>query len=171
MNLHVLVDERIAHSLNCQDTAYQRNEHFGTPDQRARGNARDILDARAHAVRYIWSGHSSYSEGGCPNPSLPAFALSGFNLRNMEKYDFSPFGDVNLGGRDLLVTLGPLWNCPAILAARGTKPGPCYNATEIVGGGMRATRCPSSIPASSRTGSRRRTATSLRRTPSPGCSG
>jgi len=134
VNLNVLIDERIAHSVNCdQNRAAQRDEYFGTPQQRAGDRWERVEAVRNQAVRYIWSGHSTFSEGGCPNPDPISFGATGFGLRNMESYDFSPLGDVNLGGEDILLTLGPLWSCPGVIAARGSNPGPCYNATEIVG--------------------------------------
>ena len=128
VRLNVLIDERIAHSVNCdQDESEQRAASFGTPQQRRDAHWSQIARTRDKAVRYAWSGHSTRSEGGCPNPPFADFVQSGFGLRNFESYDYSPAGDANIGGRDLLVSLGILWSCPAAVGVNvGINPGICY---------------------------------------------
>ena len=133
VNLNLLVDERIAHEVNCDtNSSAQAADHFGTAEQREHEAWSSLRQVRRQAVRYVWSGHSSFQEGGCPSPGFVGIVATGFGLQNMESYDFSPFGDVNVGGRDLLMTLGPLWSCPAAIGVRGANPGPCYDATEII---------------------------------------
>jgi len=92
-----------------------------TPDNPNRNN---ILQAKAQAFRYIWSGHSTAPTAStsdapaatpeCNQPGDWDFFASGYGWRPLPEYDYSPFGDANIGGRDILVSLGPLWICPTI---------------------------------------------------------
>jgi hypothetical protein len=123
--LSVLVDEAIPHEPNCDlNTSSVRDDWFGTESQR-RSNA--VIEAREMVFRYVWSGHSSDQEGDCPNPGSIDFIAQGVGLRELADYDLSPFGDANVGGRDILITLGPLWNCPSAIGDNGLgNNGPCY---------------------------------------------
>lgn len=113
VDLHILIDEAVAHQPNCdQDAAGLRSSNFGTSQQRDLNPA--VLAAKELAVRYVWSGHSSADPAvhdGCQTPRLDAMIATAFGYRSIENYDWSPFGDANLGGRDILITLGPLWSC------------------------------------------------------------
>lgn len=114
MNLNLLIDESIVHDPNCdQDDSALRAMHFGTPQQRLRQDSEPLLLAKAAAVRYVWSGHSSAeaSDADCPDPDLREMGRTALGLRALEPYDWSPFGDANLRGRDILLTLGPVWSC------------------------------------------------------------
>lgn len=128
INLHILVDESINHLPNCdQDVSSMRATYFGTSEQRSSSNSEAVLAARELAVRYVWSGHSSYSDRGddCPTPTPEALLATGFGTRPVEDFDWSPFGDANIGGRDILITLGPLWSCPSQIETAGFIH-PCY---------------------------------------------
>ena len=116
VNLRLLIDESIPHEPNCdQSVSALREPYFGTEDQRSRANGDSILISKERAVRYVWSGHSSQSEavGGCPTPDPHLLLATGWGLRPLELYDWSPYGDANVGGRDILITLGPVWSCPS----------------------------------------------------------
>ena len=68
VNLHIVVDEGIPHTPNCERGSVDRT-YFGTPRQK--GNLA-LLAARAQAVRYVWSGHSSVREDSdAPGCALP----------------------------------------------------------------------------------------------------
>lgn len=55
------------------------------------------------------------------------FALQGIGVNELAAYDYSPFGDANVNGRDIIVTLGIVWNCPSVIGARGRNiTGPCF---------------------------------------------
>jgi len=130
IRLHILVDESIDHQPNSdQDVSAMRLSNFGTLQQRQSATAAEILAAKAMAVRYVWSGHSSHSEGvtACPTPRSDFLLLTGLGMRPVEDYDWSPFGDANVGGRDILVTLGPLWSCPSQVEGPGPLH-PCYRS-------------------------------------------
>ncbi|MGH2607462.1 MAG: thrombospondin type 3 repeat-containing protein [Tepidiformaceae bacterium] len=132
VNLHILIDESIPHRPNCdQDSAIGRAEHFGTPWQR-RNPA--VIEARELAVRYVWSGHSSAHDdsGTCPNPDPVDFAFQGIGINPLKSYDYTPFGDASVGGRDILITLGPLWSCSSEIGkgdGLGQFFGPCFRET------------------------------------------
>lgn len=122
IRLHILVDEALSHIPNCDSgLSSVRGLYFGTEQQRA---APDVWEARQHAVRYVWSGHSSFADSSaeCPLPSLWDIALQGFGLQPLPDYDYSPFGNANVGGRDILITLGPLWICPGEAASFDLVP-------------------------------------------------
>lgn len=120
INLHILIDEALPHKPVCDRAASKvRREYFGTWHQRhgSRGgsNAND-LRAKAHVFRYVWSGHSTYDDADpalCPMPSGRDIIRQGVGTMPLPEYDYSPFGDANVGGRDILASLGPLWVCPS----------------------------------------------------------
>ncbi|HXV33986.1 MAG TPA: PxKF domain-containing protein [Gaiellaceae bacterium] len=135
--LHILIDEAIPHAPNCdQGESSVRPDRFGTAEQRANANATEILAAKEAAVRYVWSGHSSHSNSGaaCPNPDGFTFFKQGAGFSELADYDWSPFGDVDVGGRDLLLTLGPIWSCSAEIKLNSDSPflGPCYRQIKII---------------------------------------
>lgn len=100
IRLSVLVDEAVTGGPVCdQGESAARATWFGTPAQRADAA---VLDARSRAVRYVWSGRSSAADGGCTPTAIDA-------IDDRAAYDASPFGDADVGGRDVLVTLGPSW--------------------------------------------------------------
>ena len=134
VNLHILVDEAVPHAPNCdQDSSIGRSSSFGTPTQRRDAN---VIDARSLAVRYVWSGHSSADDGAaaCPNPSKFDFIKQGVGLAPLAPYDFSPFGDANVRGQDILVTLGPAWSCSSVIGdpGMGLYNGPCFRESRTV---------------------------------------
>ncbi len=135
VSLHILVDEAIPHAPNCdQDSSIARSESFGTVAQRGDGA---VIDARTLGVRYVWSGHSSAHEGivACPNPGRFDFLLQGLDLAPLAEYDWSPFGDANVDGRDILVTMGPAWSCSSEIGEpRLGYLGPCFRETIITAG-------------------------------------
>jgi hypothetical protein len=132
VRLHVLVDEAIPHAPNCdQNSSIGRSESFGTPAQRRDGA---VLDARTMSVRYVWSGHSSARDGvaACPNPGRVDFLLQGIDAAPLADYDWSPFGDANVRGRDILVTMGPAWSCSSQIGEPRTgNTGPCFRETDL----------------------------------------
>jgi hypothetical protein len=145
INLNVTVDERIPHTPNCMQADAGSNlnrSSFGSVTQRSLGA--NVLRAKAMAVRYVWSGHSSAHQtvGGnnpCPNPDGfygSDFVKQGLGLADLASYDWSPFGSVNVGGDFLVVTLGPTWSCPSAVGPTNSLPtsstdlGPCYRETE-----------------------------------------
>lgn len=118
INLHVLIDEPLEHTPNCdRDVSELRSLHFGSTVQR---QSPAVMAAKELAVRYVWSGHSSAGDGpgACPDPSAQQFIGNGLGLFGLPDYDWSPFGDANIGGRDILITLGPVWSCPTWVDAR-----------------------------------------------------
>ena len=137
VNLHVLVDERIAHVPNCdQAPTLLRGKYFGTAMQR--GDA-ELMALRARIYRWAWSGHSTrHADVGnpCPDPEWWKFGAQGYAVADLAEYDLSPFGDVNLGGDTLMVSLGVLWNCPSEIGRTEAFPlmrgvlGPCFRETE-----------------------------------------
>jgi hypothetical protein len=137
VGLHVLVDEAIPHAPNCdQGGSAVRPEHFGTRAQREHARSSEIMAAKALAVRYVWSGHSSRADSGaaCPNPDGPSFLFQGIGISELAFYDWSPFGDADVGGSDILVTLGPVWSCSSRIKINADSPflGPCYRQIKIV---------------------------------------
>ena len=111
INLRILVDESIDHVPNCdQDSSALRADRFGTEIQRG---VAAIMRAKALAVRYGWSGHSSREASAdlCPNPGNGEIFGTSMGWKGLEPYDWSPFGDANVSGRDILITLGPVWSC------------------------------------------------------------
>ena len=137
VNLHVLIDEVIPHTPNCdQDESAVRPQYFGTLAQRTGLNSSEIMEAKRLAVRYVWSGHSSRSSSGaqCPNPDGPTFFFQGFGFTQLADYDWGPFGDVDVGGQDVLVTLGPIWSCSSQIKLNKDSPflGPCYRQVKII---------------------------------------
>jgi alpha-tubulin suppressor-like RCC1 family protein len=128
--LHVLVDEALPHLPNCdQNLAAVRDSHFGTVGQDAIAR-----EAKALAVRYAWSGHSSAKndDASCPTPSVFEFGTQGYGWMALPDYDHTPFGDANQGGRDILITLGPSWACPGSALLPGEDPflaGRCFRKT------------------------------------------
>lgn len=131
-SLSILVDEAIPHTPNCdQNSSIGRSDHFGTVAQR---RDRAVMEAKTLAVRYVWSGHSSAKDSfeACPNPAWHELLRQGLDLAPLESYDWSPFGDANVGGRDILVTLGPVWSCSSDIGPdRGGNVGPCFRETDL----------------------------------------
>ncbi len=129
VNLRIVVDENIPHTPNCERGSVDRT-NFGTQRQERKPAT---LAARAQAVRYVWSGHSSTRDApdvpGCPLPS--DFLQQGFGVAPVPDYDESPFGDANVGGRDVILTLGPLWSCSSVIGPKSLPAlsgllGPCF---------------------------------------------
>ncbi len=129
INLHVLIDEAVVHEPECdQGESEVRNTNFGTKEQR---DDIDVISAKERAFRYVWSGHSSVEPGdeqnaqsnGCEEPGLWTQLVQGLGAA-LPTYDYGPFGDATAGGRDILVTLGPMWICPAKFTSFGINP--CY---------------------------------------------
>ena len=119
ITLHVLVDESVPHTPNCdQGDSSARGLYFGTEIQRG---TPALLLAKTAAVRYAWSGHSSRFSGAssCPNPSNGDIFGSSIGQWPLPPYDWSPFGSSTLGGRDILVTIGPVWSCSSRVPGRG----------------------------------------------------
>ena len=113
VNLNILVDESLIHAPNCdQPPSAARDANFGTPDQRRDAQVRQ---AKALAFRYAWSGHSTFrnDDGDCPTPGTFDVIRIGLGLIPLPDYDTTPFGQALVEGRDVLVTLGPLWTCPS----------------------------------------------------------
>ena len=135
INLRILVDEAVPHTPNCdQSVPAARADSFGTPSQR-RSNA--VVEAKEMAVRYVWSGHSSARDSGgpCDDPGRIDFLKQGLGLEPLADYDWSPFGSANLGGRDILITLGPVWSCSSEIGAKSAVGlgylGPCFRESNI----------------------------------------
>jgi hypothetical protein len=111
VNLHLQVDEHIAHTPNCAQPPNDRS-HFGTIDQRANGN---IIQGKALAFRYVISGHSTLfpSSTSCPTPTLPEIVGNMlFASSALPAYDNTPFGRATVGGSDIMLSLSPVWICP-----------------------------------------------------------
>lgn len=115
VNLHILIDERLEHQPVCdQNASSVRNPHFGTKQQRGT----DVVQAKEKVFRYAWSGHSvvaddAQSPDQCALPEWYELVVTqGLGLSSLPSYDYSPYGDANANGRDILVSLGPLWICP-----------------------------------------------------------
>ncbi|HYF65866.1 MAG TPA: thrombospondin type 3 repeat-containing protein, partial [Herpetosiphonaceae bacterium] len=132
VNLNVLIDESIHHAPHCdRGTSVARETRFGMASQHGTritiGGSTLVFipqdpqwnlirPAREKVYRYAWSGHSTAVDHNpatppCPNPT----SLFG----NLPSYDYSPFGDANIGGRDILISLGPLWICPTFNRVMG----------------------------------------------------
>lgn len=113
IRLHILVDEALKHMPICdQGESSLRRTRFGTVYQRT---SSDIIKAKSLAFRYVATIHSTISDdipNLCPVPFLNDFLPTGLGLKSLPYYDHSPFGDANVGGNDILVSLGPLWICP-----------------------------------------------------------
>lgn len=141
INLHVLIDEPVVHEPECdQGESEVRSTNFGTKKQRKDdmdGDVTGIIAAKEQAFRYVWSGHSSVEPGdeqnaqsnGCEEPSLWDQVRQGYSNvsglgADLPAYDYSPFGDATAGGRDILVTLGPMWICPTKFTSLTINP--CY---------------------------------------------
>ena len=119
VNLNILIDESLSHEPNCdQNMSSLRSTNFGTELQRTDPA---VVAAKSLAVRYVWSGHSSHSDdpSACPTPRLDAIGFTSLGMRGLEDYDWSPFGDANASGRDILISLGPLWSCSAQIDPSG----------------------------------------------------
>lgn len=144
IRLNVLVDERTPHKPNCLQADAASNldrPGFGTVAQRAFSSP-DVLDAKALAVRYLWSGHSSSHEtvpgqpDPCPDPSRFSFLKQGLGAADLAAYDYSPFGSAQVDGSYLVASLGIMWNCPSAIGANSAAPmvhgvlGPCFRETE-----------------------------------------
>ncbi|GAB3275588.1 hypothetical protein GCM10027449_14490 [Sinomonas notoginsengisoli] len=130
INLNVLLDEPIPHTDSChqasEDTGgtddpirhslKDNKESFGTHLARVIGEASgyDLVGAKAKAVRYVWSGHSTSmttSSGNCRPPGLGPLPPAG----DLPSYDYTPYGDAWAGGRDILLSLSIMWTCPGRL--------------------------------------------------------
>jgi len=130
VNLHILVDEAIAHDHNCdQGAAETRPTNFGTPGQR--GDSQ-VLNAKEMAFRYAWSGHSSLkaTPQECPLPSVLDVLLAGAGIAPLPDYDISPHGFATTGGRDILVTLAVSWVCQLYSFDSGplVRYAPCFRS-------------------------------------------
>ncbi|MFN2538704.1 MAG: sigma factor [Mycobacteriales bacterium] len=102
----------------------------------------DVLEAKALAVRYLWSGHSSSHEtvpgqpDPCPDPGRLTFFKQGLGLADLAGYDYSPFGSAQVGGSYLVASLGIMWNCPSVIGPNSVRKvvhgvlGPCFRETE-----------------------------------------
>jgi len=119
ISLHVLIDERLEHVPNCdtlEGGIAVKAKHFGSPLAHRDNLKKDnILKARKMVYRYAWSGHSRSNEDNkkCRTPWLIETFLTGITaLYHLPDYDYSRYGEVNLGGNDIIITLGPLWICP-----------------------------------------------------------
>lgn len=118
MRLHLLQDEHIPHRPHCDrppiSTRGGPDPRFGTSDQR--GNLRaPVIAAKELAFRYAIIGHSSTFDDSTPCPTPPAIALAlgaVIGIPPLPEYDNTPFGFAAVGGRDMVVSLGPLWVCP-----------------------------------------------------------
>jgi hypothetical protein len=112
IRLSILVDEALKHTPICdQGESLLRDKHFGTIYQQL---FRDIINSKKLAFHYIASIHST-SYDYAPDTARPGpteFILAGLGLGSLPNYDYSPFGNANIGGQDILVSLGPLWICP-----------------------------------------------------------
>ena len=112
VNLHILVDEAIRHTHNCdQGVAETRATNFGTAQQRRDG---DVIAAKEKVFRYAWSGHSSikdYTAQACPLPEFWEIIASGAGIHPLPEYDISPHGHAIPGGRDIIVSLAVTWIC------------------------------------------------------------
>jgi hypothetical protein len=144
VHLDVLVDERTPHKPNCLQAGSASNldrPGFGTVAQRSFSSP-DVLDAKALAVRYLWSGHSSShatvpgQPDPCPDPSRLTFLKQGVGHADLAGYDYSPFGSAQIDGSYLVASLGIMWNCPSAIGANSASRlihgvlGPCYRETE-----------------------------------------
>lgn len=117
ITLHISVDEALRHETNC-DTAASTDggEHFGTPSM-----TDDAVSARRVAFRYVWSGHSTvYEESSrCPTPGSAEIVAISRGYAPLPRYDYTPFGDADVFGRDILISLGPAWICPTWVTTKG----------------------------------------------------
>lgn len=122
VNANFLVDEPTPHNPNCDQARgsglAKRAERFGTPQQREMAPA--ILEAKRRLVRYVWSGHSSRFDDAeqCPYSSQYTAIRQGLGKHPLPPYEWSPFGDAPIGGRDIAVSLSPMWNCSSKHLAR-----------------------------------------------------
>lgn len=119
LRLHLESDEHVTHFPNCdQPPSALRggaDPHFGTVNQRALQFG-DVIRAKELAYRYAVFSHSTLhdDDDACPVPGPAELALSGvIGLPPLPEYDNTPFGRAATGGRDMLVSLGPLWICPS----------------------------------------------------------
>ncbi len=110
VNLHIFIDESLYHRINC-DTAASRDGEvsFGRS-----GMTVPAVRARRLAFRYVWSGHSTAFEdpSKCPKPKSWEILAMASGARALPRYDYTPFGDADVFGRDILMSLGPAWICP-----------------------------------------------------------
>jgi photosystem II stability/assembly factor-like uncharacterized protein len=118
VRLHLLVDEALRHEPNCDlGMSHTREESFGTVKQRMSAKWASIKQAKELVFRYVWAGHgtlSDYPPENCPYPGALELLRAGLGFDvPLPYYDYSPFGNANIGGRDILVSLGPLWVCPS----------------------------------------------------------
>lgn len=140
VNVRILVDEALPHDPDCdQDLAEARLLNFGTAAQRDDVNDMAIIRARENAVRYVWSGHST-AHATDDHCVVSEYQLARVSLGTapIPEYDWTPFGDADVAGRDILVSMGPLWSCPVTIWAcdRNGDPGlyPGYVNHESFGG-------------------------------------
>lgn len=119
ISLHIVDDEHVAHKPSCdQPPAFLRggpNPAFGTKDQRALAFG-DLIRAKELAFRYAVFGHSTLFDDGnpCDTPNAPdLITTSLFGVPGLPNYDNTPFGSAVIGGRDMIVSLSPLWICPS----------------------------------------------------------
>ena len=139
LNLHILVDERIRHEPNCdQGTSAIKDSYFGPFLQHGglignsdialppHTNWKNLKAGRERMYRYVWFGHSSAQNDDvsatlCPKGWVVPLIAQGLGWVDIPEYDYSPFGSANIGGRDILVTLGPLWICPTAIPFLGSR--------------------------------------------------
>jgi hypothetical protein len=119
MSLHIVDDEHVTHTPNCdQPPALLRggpNPAFGTRDQRALAFG-DLIRAKELAFRYAVFGHSTLfdDDNPCATPGAVDLATTAlFGSPGLPNYDNTPFGSAVIGGRDMVVSLSPLWICPS----------------------------------------------------------
>jgi hypothetical protein len=119
MSLHIVDDEHLNHSPNCdRPPSLNRPASFGTSDQRALGFG-DLIRAKELAFRYAVFTHSTRfdDDNPCPTPfALELVSSAAYGTPGLPAYDLSPFGSAIVGGRDMLVSLSPLWICPSSVA-------------------------------------------------------
>jgi Tol biopolymer transport system component len=131
INLRIVVDQRVSHERICQrDSGEQeRASHFGTSDQQG---DEAVIEARAMIFRYVFSGHAvaRTPTAECGVPSDVDLIASTQGWGPLPDYDESPFGAATVGGRDILVSLGPLWSCPRY-ASRTLLGSVCYRGWKV----------------------------------------
>lgn len=122
VNLHILIDERLSHTPNCdRGDSEVRAKYFGTEMQRKSAQKVDLLAARSKVYRYLWSGHSTADYSDCQVPGTMDILDQGTGDQPLPLYDYSPLGESAIGSRDVLVSIGPTWVCPESNTFAGNK--------------------------------------------------
>lgn len=132
INLHILVDEGLFHAPNCdRDAITVRPKQFGTKAQRDDPNKEDrndpnsvskVIRAKQLAFRYLYSGHSTLRDSSpetCELPSKYEIGMTGLKRAPLPDYDYTPFGEAQVGGQDLIASLAVLWICNVPQCFRG----------------------------------------------------